>query len=137
MQTAKDVFLDFIDQMRNWENEMAQAMKKHGELYICDHAFSEKMRQQLIDIQEKCLSQKALSLTQDRRLALNFQVPPEYDQIIVAENAINSKKVEIVSHQNGDDNVVYQYTLVLENQLWKVDKVAYGWMKSESFRKLF
>lgn len=137
MQTAKDVFLDFIDQMQNWENEMAQAMKKHGELYILNPEFSEKMRQKLINIQEKCLSQKALSLTQDRRLALNFQEPPEYDQIIVVENAINSKKVEIISHQNGDDNVVYQYTLVLENQLWKVDKVAYGWMKSESFRKLF
>lgn len=137
MQTPKDVFLDFINQMKNWEIEQTQAFKKYGANYIVGEEFSKIMRQKLIDIQEKFLSQKALSLQQGRRLSMNFGEPPEYDQVMISENLINSKKCEITSSQNGDDDLKYRYTLVLENNLWKIDKVAHSWMKWRASRQLF
>lgn len=141
MQTPKDVFLDFIRQMKLWEIEQIEAVKKYGETYILDEEFSGKIREKLINIQENFLSKKALSSPQERRVTMSFQEPPEYDQTIVFEKVINTKKFEIITSEiydaNPNDNYQFKYTLVLENDLWKIDKVAYSWMNWKSYRNLF
>lgn len=137
METAKNTLENFISEMKLYELERNEKSEKYGSEYILKKKNHQQALEKIIAIQEKFLSSKALSLKQDRRITLTFRTPPRYDQSIISEEIINKKKIEILTQDNSQDNLQYKYTLILEEGLWKIDKVAYSWMNWKSTRQNF
>jgi len=137
METAKNTLENFISEMKSYELERKEKKEKYGSEYILKKKNHQEALEKIISIQEKFLSSKALSLKQDRRTTLTFRNPPEYDQTIISENLINKNKVEILTSDNSEQVHQYKYTLILEEGLWKIDKVAYSWMNWKSTRQNF
>lgn len=143
---AKEVLEKFINEMKNfeafWGAKIQHLLNDRSEealsqLQKCNLTEErEKRRSEIIVIQDRFLSKKALSLKQNRRTTLTYQIPPEYNQVITSERKINDKKHEIdVALENGEKKT---YTLVLEEGAWKIDQMAFmyydKWKKS---RQLF
>ncbi|GET46819.1 NTF2 fold immunity protein [Capnocytophaga felis] len=143
---AKQVLEAFINEMKNFEEFWGEKLQnflndrsEEGLLRLKEKLMEdnrEKRLSEIINIQEKFLSKKALSLKQDRRTTLTYQIPPEYNQIITSERKINDKKYEI--NVLDDDNDKKTYVLILEDGEWKIDQMAFmyydKWKKS---RQLF
>lgn len=139
--TAKQVLEEFIDEMRKFEEYWGVILQKFlnersEENLMHLQSSNEKRLSDIINIQDKFLSKKALSLKQDRRTTLTYRIPPEYNQVITSERKINDKKYEIdVLLEDGEKKT---YTLILENGEWKIDQMAFmyydKWKKS---RQLF
>ncbi|ATA88307.1 hypothetical protein CGC58_00290 [Capnocytophaga stomatis] len=147
---AKQVLQAFINEMRNFEefwganlqsflsDRSEEGLSRLKEKLTEDSNNNSRAKRlsDIIDIQDKYLSKKALSLKQDRRITLTYQIPPEYNQTIICERKINDKKYEI--DVLDDDNNKKTYTLILEKGEWKIDQMAFmyydKWKKS---RQLF
>lgn len=137
MTQAKHTLEKFILAMKDYEIEQEVKSEKYGYEFILEEKNHFEALNKVVNIQETYLSKKALSLKQDRRTTLTFRNPPEYDQTIISENLINKNKVEILTYDNSEETHQYKYTLVLEEGLWKIDKVAYSWMQWKSTRQNF
>jgi hypothetical protein len=77
IQSAQAVLQDFMDEMKEYEIK-CEKLENENENYYETDFFEEFCQIQLNDvirIQDKYLSKKALSLEQSRRIALNFQPP--------------------------------------------------------------
>lgn len=134
MDLARSVLENFIKEMQDYENEWGERMQNSIEETFSDES-NKKRLAQVIEIQNKYLSKKALSLKQDRRTTLTFSVPPEYDQTITSEKIINNKKLEYET--NRDEEPYRIYTMILEEKMWKVDKMAIGSMNWRVTRQIF
>ncbi|MDQ9011132.1 NTF2 fold immunity protein [Acinetobacter gerneri] len=100
MQKAKKILEDFINEMKSYEIKWGELMQKDLEKTLSEEC-NQKRLKEVIEIQEKYLSKKALSLQQDRRITLTFGIPPEYNQEIVNENIVNKKKIEFDAFRDG------------------------------------
>ena len=134
MESAKVVLENFINEMKNYEIEWGNLMQQSVENALSDES-NEKRLEQVIEIQNRYLSDKALSLKQDRRITLTFGIPPEYDQRIVNEKNIGKNKIEFDVYR--DEEIYRIYTLVFEKNSWKIDKMAIGSMNWKVTRQIF
>lgn len=100
MEEAKKVLEDFINEMKSYEIKWGELMQNDLEKTVSEEC-NQKRLKEVIEIQEKYLSKKALSLQQDRRITLIFGIPPEYNQEIVNENIVNKKKIEFDAFRDG------------------------------------
>lgn len=135
MKNALITLKNFIDDMKAYETQWGSLMQKS-----LDEAFSDESNQkrlaQIIEIQNRYLSKKALSLKQDRRSTLTFRMPPEYDQLIINEQTVNHRTI-LFDVQCVNDTECRKYTVVLEDDHWKVDKMAISFMSWKATRQIF
>ncbi|MFV5516524.1 NTF2 fold immunity protein [Acinetobacter gerneri] len=135
MSSPESVLESFINEMKVYEIKWGELMQKDLDAIFSD-LNCEKRLAEIIYIQNKYLSKKALSLDQARRVNLSFRTPPEYDQRITDENILNSRTVEIFTAVN-DDSECRKFTLTLENEGWKIDKMSTNISNWKNSRQLF
>ncbi|KRW40833.1 hypothetical protein AO727_16730, partial [Acinetobacter baumannii] len=99
VENAKLVLENFINQMKDWEKKWGNVLEKNPDLIFNEEGMESRLNE-LVMIQNEYLSDKALSLKQDRRVTLTFGIPPEYEQLISKENIINEKKIEFYTKNN-------------------------------------
>ncbi|TCM61171.1 NTF2 fold immunity protein of polymorphic toxin system component [Acinetobacter calcoaceticus] len=134
MNDPKQTLFNFIKEMREWEVDYDEIVKISDDNFTDENIQKNKLNK-LFQIHQKYLSDKALSSKQDRYITLSFGVPPEYDQEITNEKIINRKKIEFETSRKGD---LYRvYTLILENDFWKVDKMAISSLDWRVSRQVF
>ncbi|MEH1374696.1 NTF2 fold immunity protein, partial [Acinetobacter baumannii] len=119
VENAKLVLENFINQMKDWEKKWGNVLEKNPDLIFNEEGMESRLNE-LVMIQNEYLSDKALSLKQDRRVTLTFGIPPEYEQLISKENIINEKKIEFYT-KNNEGKECRIYTLIYENNNWKID----------------
>ena len=132
---SKQVLENFLSEMKIWEIKWGKILENDPSQIFTKDGMKARL-DELILIQNKYLSKKALSLKQDRLTTLSFGLPPEYDQIISAENQINDKKIEYYT-KNSKNKDCRIYTLILENGLWKVDLMKIDALDWKSSRQVF
>ena len=134
MKNALITLKNFIDDMKAYETQWGSLMQKS-----LDEAFSDESNQkrlaQIIEIQNRYLSNKALSLKQDRRTTLTFAIPPEYDQEIM--NVTEFKKHQVEFEVSRDKECYRRYIMIFEQENWKVDKMAIASMNWKVTRQIF
>ena len=118
IRSAQVVLQAFIDEMREWEIKWNKISKEYDD-FIPEYLEKDQLKE-VINIQDKCLSKKALSLEQSRRSVLNFRTPPEHDQVITGYEIINKKKIEFLATNEYAD-LYYKYWVILEDDGWKID----------------
>lgn len=84
-QDAKQILLNFIHAMCVWESDF-ESLCEADPLKYLDENIQDLKRTELIEIQEKYLSQCILMVHQERRQILNFRKPPEYQQTIISDD---------------------------------------------------
>ena len=132
---ARQLLESFITDMLSWEKKWGDVFKKVPDELISENGINARLNE-LVLIQNSYLSEKALSLKQDRRVTLSFTIPPEYDQVVSEVNAINGKKIVIhTKNDEGDDCRVY--TLIFEHEAWKVDIMKIDSLNWRSSRQVF
>lgn len=119
VENPKLVLENFINQMKDWEKKWGNILEKNPDLIFNEEGMESRLNE-LVMIQNEYLSDKALSLKQDRRATLTFGIPPEYEQIISKENIINEKKIEFYT-KNNEGKECRIYILIYENNNWKID----------------
>ncbi|MDC5391835.1 RhsIA family immunity protein, partial [Acinetobacter baumannii] len=119
VENAKLVLENFINQMKDWEKKWGNILEKNPDLIFNEEGMESRLNE-LVMIQNEYLSDKALSLKQDRRITLTFGIPPEYEQVISKENIINERKIEFYTKNNEGKESRF-YTLIYENNNWKID----------------
>ncbi|MGR2826404.1 hypothetical protein FY048_12920 [Acinetobacter sp. 1124_18A] len=135
VENAKLVLENFINKMKDWEKKWGDVLEKNPDL-IFNEAGMESRLNELVMIQNEYLSDKALSLKQDRRITLTFGIPPEYEQLISKENIINEKKIEFYT-KNNEGKECRIYTLICENSNWKIDIMKIDSLDWKSSRQVF
>lgn len=135
MSTAKEVLESFISEMKNFEIKWDMLEENKGIQWIASDNGSEKRLEDVITIQDKYLSKKALSLGQGRRIALQYGTPPEYNQIIADEKIMTKNKIEFTTIRNDDPYRIF--TVIKEEDGWKVDKMAIAELDWKVSRTLF
>lgn len=135
VENAKLVLENFINQMKDWEKKWGNILEKNPDLIFNEEGMESRLNE-LVMIQNEYLSDKALSLKQDRRVTLTFGIPPEYEQIISKENIINEKKIEFYT-KNNEGKECRIYTLICENNNWKIDIMKIDSLDWKSSRQVF
>lgn len=135
VENAKLVLENFINQMKDWEKKWGNVLEKNPELIFNEEGMKSRLNE-LVMIQNEYLSDKALSLKQDRRITLTFGIPPEYEQFISKENIINEKKIEFYT-KNNEGKECRIYTLIYENNNWKIDIMKIDSLDWKSSRQVF
>lgn len=135
VENAKLVLENFINQMKDWEKKWGDVLEKNPDLIFNEEGMESRLNE-LVMIQNEYLSDKALSLKQDRRVTLTFGIPPEYEQLISKENIINEKKIEFYT-KNNEGKECRIYTLICENNNWKVDIMKIDSLDWKSSRQVF
>lgn len=131
MKSAKKILEEFIKEMMDWETDF----NTRDQAKIYDSNLDQNKLKELIEIQEQHLSSKALSLTQGRRIALNYGNPPEYQQQIIQENDLSENKKEFLV--NRFNELYRKYFLILENGEWKIDKMGICSLNWKNKRQYF
>ncbi|MFI8147054.1 NTF2 fold immunity protein [Acinetobacter sp. ABJ_C5_2] len=132
---AKLVLETFINQMKDWEKKWGNVLEKNSDLIFNEKVMETRLNE-LVMIQNEYLSDKALSLRQDRRITLTFSIPPEYEQVISKENILNEKKIEFyIKNNKGEECRVY--VLIYENNNWKIDIMKIDSLDWKSSRQIF
>ncbi|MCH4243021.1 NTF2 fold immunity protein [Acinetobacter gerneri] len=132
---AKQQLESFINEMVNWEKKWGNVLESNPDELFSENGMNLRL-DELVTIQNKYLSSKALSLQQDRRVTLSFTIPPEYNQVISEVTLLTGKKVEICTkNDEGDDCRIY--TLILEGDAWKVDIMKIDSLNWRSSRQVF
>ncbi|CAA0286486.1 NTF2 fold immunity protein [Acinetobacter baumannii] len=135
VENAKLVLENFINQMKDWEKKWGNILEKNPDLIFNEEGMESRLNE-LVMIQNEYLSDKALSLKQDRRITLTFGIPPEYEQVISKENIINERKIEFYTKNNeGKESRIY--TLIYENNNWKIDIMKIDSLDWKSSRQVF
>lgn len=135
VENAKLVLENFINQMKDWEKKWGNVLEKNPDLIFNEEGMESRLNE-LVMIQNEYLSDKALSLKQDRRVTLTFGIPPEYEQLISKENVINEKKIEFYT-KNNEGKECRIYTLICENNNWKIDIMKIDSLDWKSSRQVF
>ncbi|MDC4368224.1 NTF2 fold immunity protein [Acinetobacter baumannii] len=135
VENAKLVLENFINQMKDWEKKWGNILEKNPDLIFNEEGMECRLNE-LVMIQNEYLSDKALSLKQDRRITLTFGIPPEYEQVISKENIINERKIEFYTKNNEGKESRF-YTLIYENNNWKIDIMKIGSLDWKSSRQVF
>ncbi|WP_445405278.1 NTF2 fold immunity protein [Acinetobacter pittii] len=135
VENAKLVLENFINQMKDWEKKWGNVLERNPDLIFNEEGMESRLNE-LVMIQNEYLSDKALSLKQDRRITLTFGIPPEYEQIISKENIINEKKIEFYT-KNNEGKECRIYTLICENNNWKIDIMKIDSLDWKSSRQVF
>ncbi|MCU7696654.1 RhsIA family immunity protein [Acinetobacter sp. AYS6] len=135
VENAKLVLENFINQMKGWEEKWGNVLEKNPDLIFNEEGMESRLSE-LVMIQNEYLSDKALSLKQDRRVTLTFGIPPEYEQLISKENIINEKKIEFYT-KNNEGKECRIYTLIYENNNWKIDIMKIDSLDWKSSRQVF
>jgi len=135
VENAKLVLENFINQMKDWEKKWGNVLEKNPDLIFNEEGMESRLNE-LVMIQNEYLSDKALSLKQDRRITLTFGIPPEYEQLISKENIINEKKIEFYT-KNNEGKECRIYTLIYENNNWKIDIMKIDSLDWKSSRQVF
>ncbi|MDC5275701.1 RhsIA family immunity protein [Acinetobacter baumannii] len=135
VENAKLVLENFINQMKDWEKKWGNVLEKNPDLIFNEEGMESRLNE-LVMIQNEYLSDKALSLKQDRRVTLTFGIPPEYEQFISKENIINEKKIEFYT-KNNEGKECRIYTLIYENNNWKIDIMKIDSLDWKSSRQVF
>ena len=135
VKNAKLVLENFINQMKDWEKKWGNVLEKNPDLIFNEEGMESRLNE-LVMIQNEYLSDKALSLKQDRRVTLTFGIPPEYEQLISKENVINEKKIEFYT-KNNEGKECRIYTLICENNNWKIDIMKIDSLDWKSSRQVF
>lgn len=135
VENAKLVLENFINQMKDWEKKWGKVLEKNPDLIFNEEGVESRLNE-LVMIQNEYLSDKALSLKQDRRVTLTFGIPPEYEQLISKENIINKKKIEFYT-KNNEGKECRIYTLICENNNWKIDIMKIDSLDWKSSRQVF
>ncbi|MCG6035765.1 RhsIA family immunity protein [Acinetobacter baumannii] len=135
VENAKLVLENFINQMKDWEKKWGNVLEKNPDLIFNEEGMESRLNE-LVMIQNEYLSDKALSLKQDRRITLTFGIPPEYEQLISKENIINEKKIEFYT-KNNEGKKCRIYTLICENNNWKIDIMKIDSLDWKSSRQVF
>lgn len=135
VENAKLVLENFINQMKDWEKKWGNVLEKNPDLIFNEEGMESRLNE-LTMIQNEYLSDKALSLKQDRRITLTFGIPPEYEQLISKENIINEKKIEFYT-KNNEGKECRIYTLICENNNWKIDIMKIDSLDWKSSRQVF
>ncbi|MDT8698769.1 RhsIA family immunity protein [Acinetobacter baumannii] len=135
VENAKLVLENFINQMKDWEKKWGNILEKNPDLIFNEEGMESRLNE-LVMIQNEYLSDKALWLKQDRRITLTFGIPPEYEQVISKENIINERKIEFYTKNNeGKESRIY--TLIYENNNWKIDIMKIDSLDWKSSRQVF
>ena len=134
MKNALITLKNFIDDMKAYETQWGSLMQKSLEEVFSDES-NQKRLAQIIEIQNRYLSNKALSLKQDRRTTLTFAIPPEYDQEIM--NVTEFKKHQVEFEVSRDKECYRRYIMIFEQENWKVDKMAIASMNWKVTRQIF
>ncbi|CAA0178368.1 Immunity protein RhsIA [Acinetobacter baumannii] len=135
VENAKLILENFINQMKDWEKKWGNVLEKNPDLIFNEEGMESRLNE-LVMIQNEYLSDKALSLKQDRRVTLTFGIPPEYEQLISKENIINEKKIEFYT-KNNEGKECRIYTLIYENNNWKIDIMKIDSLDWKSSRQVF
>lgn len=135
VENAKLVLENFINQMKDWEKKWGNILEKNQDLIFNEEGMESRLNE-LVMIQNEYLSDKALSLKQDRRVTLTFGIPPEYEQIISKENIVNEKKIEFYT-KNNEGKECRIYTLIYENNNWKIDIMKIDSLDWKCSRQVF
>ncbi|MBJ9483012.1 NTF2 fold immunity protein [Acinetobacter baumannii] len=135
VENAKLVLENFINQMKDWEKKWGNILEKNPDLIFNEEGVESRLNE-LVMIQNEYLSDKALSLKQDRRITLTFGIPPEYEQVISKENIINERKIEFYTKNNEGKESRF-YTLIYENNNWKIDIMKIDSLDWKSSRQVF
>ncbi|HDQ4282023.1 TPA: hypothetical protein P8700_001270 [Acinetobacter baumannii] len=135
VENAKLVLENFINQMKDWEKKWGNILEKNPDLIFNEEGMESRLNE-LVMIQNEYLSDKALSLKQDRRITLTFGIPPEYEQVISKENIINESKIEFYTKNNEGKESRF-YTLIYENNNWKIDIMKIDSLDWKSSRQVF
>ncbi|HFP7025635.1 TPA: NTF2 fold immunity protein [Acinetobacter baumannii] len=135
VENAKLVLENFINQMKDWEKKWGNILEKNPDLIFNEEGMESRLNE-LVMIQNEYLSDKALSLKQDRRITLTFGIPPEYEQVISKENIINERKIEFYTKNNEGKESRF-YTLIYENNNWKIDIMKIDLLDWKSSRQVF
>ncbi|XZW20176.1 NTF2 fold immunity protein [Acinetobacter baumannii] len=135
VENAKLVLENFINQMKDWEKKWGNVLEKNPDLIFNEEGMESRLNE-LVMIQNEYLSDKALSLKQDRRVTLTFGIPPEYEQLISKENIINEKKIEFYT-KNNEGKECRIYILIYENNNWKIDIMKIDSLDWKSSRQVF
>ncbi|EJB8413094.1 TPA: hypothetical protein PVK60_003597 [Acinetobacter baumannii] len=135
VENAKLVLENFINQMKDWEKKWGNILEKNPDLIFNEEGMESRLNE-LVMIQNEYLSDKALSLKQDRRITLTFGIPPEYEQVISKENIINERKIEFYTKNNEGKESRF-YTLIYENNNWKIDIMKIDSLDWKSSRQVF
>lgn len=135
VENAKLVLENFINQMKDWEKKWGNILEKNPDLIFNEEGMESRLNE-LVMIQNEYLSDKALSLKQDRRITLTFGIPPEYEQVISKENIINEWKIEFYTKNNEGKESRF-YTLIYENNNWKIDIMKIDSLDWKSSRQVF
>ncbi|NDX19621.1 NTF2 fold immunity protein [Acinetobacter baumannii] len=135
VENAKLVLENFINQMKDWEKKWGNILEKNPDLIFNEEGMESRLNE-LVMIQNEYLSDKALSLKQDRRITLTFGIPPEYEQVISKENIINEGKIEFYTKNNEGKESRF-YTLIYENNNWKIDIMKIDSLDWKSSRQVF
>lgn len=135
VENAKLVLENFINQMKDWEKKWGNILEKNPDLIFNEEGMESRLNE-LVMIQNEYLSDKALSLKQDRRITLTFSIPPEYEQVISKENIINERKIEFYTKNNEGKESRF-YTLIYENNNWKIDIMKIDSLDWKSSRQVF
>ncbi|MBN6511622.1 NTF2 fold immunity protein [Acinetobacter pittii] len=135
VENAKLVLENFINQMKDWEKKWGNVLERNPDLIFNEEGMESRLNE-LVMIQNEYLSDKALSLKQDRRITLTFGIPPEYEQLISKENIINEKKIEFYT-KNNEGKECRIYTLICENNNWKIDIMKVDSLDWKSSRQVF
>lgn len=134
MNDPKQTLFNFIKEMREWEVDFDEIVKISEDNFTNESVQKNKLNI-LFKIHQKYLSVKALSSKQDRYITFSFEIPPEYGQQIVHEKIINNKKIEFDTIRDGDP--YRKFTMILEDGLWKVDKMAISSLNWRVSRQVF
>lgn len=132
---AKQQLESFINEMVHWEKKWGNVLESNPDELFSENGMNLRL-DELVTIQNKYLSSKALSLQQDRRMTLSFTIPPEYNQVISEVTLLTGKKVEIQTKNDEGDNCRI-YTLILEGDTWKVDIMKIDSLNWRSSRQVF
>lgn len=135
IKEAKIVLESFIREMKAWEMKWGRVLEQSPHELFSEDGMELRLTE-LVNVQNKYLSEKALLMQQDRRITLTFGVPPEYDQKIVNENVINDKTSEFVT-VNNEEKECRVYTLVNEKLVWKIDLMKIDSIDWKSSRQVF
>ncbi|MEI1703022.1 NTF2 fold immunity protein [Acinetobacter baumannii] len=135
VENAKLVLENFINQMKDWEKKWGNILEKNPDLIFNEEGMESRLNE-LVMIQNEYLSDKALSLKQDRRITLTFGIPPEYEQVISKENIINEREIEFYTKNNEGKESRF-YTLIYENNNWKIDIMKIDSLDWKSSRQVF
>lgn len=126
MEIVKQLLLDFIQEMNNWEVEVNKNF--HQQSFDTQEEYDfveEQVSNKLIKIYSIYCTDRETKKKRGRLAALNCSIPPEYaidTQPIQKIEEINKNKYAIYTQQLDGFKHYLRYTIVFKHKEWKIDK---------------